>query len=117
MASIEETNAELERTAFQKKAVVKLSANDVLALAKSYFPERGYRASVTGRPGYLLVMGGAEGLLPRVTGEVSARQNVGKPGTTLVIVDAAGERLGPEMKMFLAWLRAEGKARNTTAAG
>ena len=58
MATIEETNAELKRTAFQKKAVVKLSANDVLELAKTYFAEHGYRAMVTGRPGYLLVMGG-----------------------------------------------------------
>lgn len=112
MSSIEEINAELKRTAFQKKAVVKMSSSDVLDLARSYFPERGYRANVTGRPGYLLVMGKAEGILPRVTGEVSARQNVGKPGTTLVTVDAAGEKLGPEMKAFLAWLRAENKARN-----
>jgi hypothetical protein len=29
-----------------------------------------------------------------------------------VTVDAAGERLGREMKAFLAWLRAESKARN-----
>ncbi len=50
--------------------------------------------------------------MPRVTGEISARQNVGKAGTTLVTVDAAGERLGPEMKAFLAWLRAKNKARN-----
>ena len=112
MASIEEMNAELKRTAFQKKAVVKLSTADVLELAKTYFPERGYRANVTGRPGYLLVMGKAEGALPRVTGEIAARQNVGKAGTTLVTVDAAGERLGPEMKAFLAWLRAESKERN-----
>ncbi len=116
MATIEEINAELKRTAFQKKAVVKLSAADVLELARGYFPERGYRANLTGRPGYLLVMGSAEGSLPRVTGEVSARQNVGKPGTTLVTVDAAGERLGPEMKAFLAWLRAESKARNAATS-
>lgn len=112
MPTIDEVNAELKRTAFQKKAVVKLSSSEVLDLAKRFFPDRGYRANLTGRPGYLLVMGGAEGLLPRVTGEVAARQNVGKPGTTLVTVDAAGERLGPEMKAFLAWLRSESKARN-----
>jgi hypothetical protein len=112
MATIDDINAELKRTAFQKKAVVKFSAAEVLELAKSYFPERGYRANLTGRPGYLLVMGSGEGILPRVTGEIAARQNVGKPGTTLVTVDAAGERLGLEMKAFLAWLRAESKARN-----
>lgn len=112
MRSIEEINAELRRTAFQKKAVVKLEAAEVMALAEGYFPERGYRPRMTGRPGHLLVMGGAEGILPRVTGEISARQNAGKPGTTLVTVDAAGERLGPEMKSFLAWLRSESKARS-----
>lgn len=112
MPTLEEINAELKRTAFQKKAVVKVSSADVLDLAKEYFSGHGYRASVTGRPGHLLVMGSKEGILPRVTGEIAARQNVGKAGTTLVTVDAAGERLGPEMKEFLAWLRAESKARN-----
>jgi hypothetical protein len=116
VTTLEEINAELKRTAFQKKAVVKLSAAEVLELARAYFPERGYRANLTGRPGYLLVMGGAEGILPRVTGEVAARQNVGKAGTTLVTVDAAGEQLGPEMKSFLAWLRAQSKARSAAAA-
>ncbi len=116
MTTVEEINAELKRTAFQKKAVVKLSASDVLELARPYFSERGYRATPTGRPGYLLVMGKAEGALPRVTGEIAARQNVGKAGTTLVTVDAAGEKLGPEMKAFLAWLRAESKARNAAPA-
>ena len=112
MPTIDEMTAELKRTAFQKKAVVKLSSAEVLELAKGYFSDHGYRASVTGRPGHLLVMGRAEGILPRVTGEIAARQNVGKAGTTLVTVDAAGERLGPEMKAFLAWLRSENKARN-----
>lgn len=117
MVSIEEINAELKRTAFQKKAVVKFDAAEVMKLAQSYFPEHGYRASLSGRPGHLLVMGPAEGILPRVTGEIAARQNVGKPGTTLVTVDAAGERLGPEMKSFLAWLRAQSKARNAPSTG
>lgn len=112
MPTLDEINAELKRTAFQKKAVVKLTSAEVLELARGYFPERGYRANLTGRPGFLLVMGKAEGILPRVTGEISARQDVGKPGTTLVTVDAAGEHLGPEMKAFLAWLRAESKTRN-----
>jgi hypothetical protein len=92
--------------------VVKFSAAEVLELAQPFFAERGYRATPTGRPGHLLIMGKAEGALPRVTGEIAARQNVGKAGTTLVTVDAAGEKLGPEMKAFLAWLRAESKARN-----
>lgn len=115
MPTREELDSELQRTAFQKKAVVKFDAAEVMRLAQVYFPERGYRATLTGRPGHVLIMGPAEGMLPRVTGEVSARQNVGKPGTTLVTVDAAGERLGPEMKSFLAWLRAESKTRNATS--
>ncbi|MCO5221595.1 MAG: hypothetical protein M9947_08425 [Thermomicrobiales bacterium] len=113
MPTIEEINTELKRTAFQKKAVVKLSNNDVMELARAYFADHGYRATTTGRPGHLLVMGGAEGILPRTTAEIAVRQNVGKAGTTLVTVDAAGERLGAEMKAFLAWLRAESKARSS----
>ena len=35
-------------------------------------------------------MGKGEGILPRVTGEISARSDVGKPGVTLVTLDAAG---------------------------
>lgn len=50
-------------------------------------------------------MGKAEGLLPRVTGEVAARADVGKPGVTLVTLDAAGEQLGPAMKDFYTELR------------
>lgn len=115
MPTIHEINAELHRTAFQKTAVVKLTPTEVFGLAHDFFGERGYRAKPTGRPGYLLVLGGAEGLLPRVTGEIGARQNVGKPGTTLVTVDAAGERLGPTMKEFLGWLRAQDKALRAAA--
>jgi hypothetical protein len=59
-------------------------------------------------------MGGREGLLPRVTGEIAARADVGKAGTTLVTVDAAGERLGPAMAEFLKELRAMGKAAKTS---
>jgi hypothetical protein len=54
-------------------------------------------------------MGGAEGILPRVTGEIAARPNVGKAGTTLVTLDAAGERLGPAMAEFQKALRAAGR--------
>src|SRR3982751_1348615 len=85
---------ELQRTAFQKRAVSRLGAAAVLDLAIAFFAERGYRAGRTGRPNQVFVMGKAEGILPRVTGEISARADVGKPGTTLVTLDAAGERLG-----------------------
>jgi hypothetical protein len=103
-------DAELARTAFQKKAVSKLPPNEVLDFAISFFKEKGYKAGRTGRPNQVFVMGGREGLLPRVTGEVTARQDVGKAGTTLVTLDAAGERLGPMMGEFQKALRAAGKA-------
>ncbi|MBX3071820.1 MAG: hypothetical protein KF883_15040 [Thermomicrobiales bacterium] len=109
MMSANPFDEELQRTAFQKKAVVKLAPDRALDLAIAYFKERGYRASRTGRPGQMFVMGGPEGGLPRVTGEISSRKDVGKPGTTLVTLDAAGENLGPAMKEFLVFLRAENK--------
>ncbi len=97
---------ELKRTAFQKKAVSRLPAAEVLDLAIAFFTERGYRAGRTGRPHQVFVMGKGEGLLPRVTGEISARADVGRPGVTLVTLDAAGEKLGPTMAEFYQHLRA-----------
>ena len=99
-------DAELSRTAYQKKAVSRLGADAVLELAVAFFAERGYRAGRTGRPNQVFIMGKAEGGLPRVTGEVSARADVGRPGVTLVTLDAAGERLGPTMAEFHKHLRA-----------
>lgn len=96
---------ELQRTAYQKKAVSRLPAAQVLDLAVSFFNERGYRAGRTGRPNQVFILGKAEGILPRVTGEVSARGDVGRPGVTLVTLDAAGERLGPTMAAFHQHLR------------
>jgi hypothetical protein len=106
---LQEINDELSRTAFQKKAVSKLPPDAVLDFAIAFFKERGYRAGRTGRPNQVFVMGGAEGILPRVTGEIAARPNVGKAGTTLVTLDAAGERLGPAMAEFQKALRAAGR--------
>jgi hypothetical protein len=106
-------NDELRRTAYQKKAVSKLPPTTVLDFAVAFFKKRGYRAGRTGRPNQVFVMGGAEGGLPRVTGEVTARPDVGKAGTTLVTMDAAGERLGPAMKEFHAALRQRGQAVQT----
>lgn len=100
---------ELARTAYQKKAVSRLPASEVLDLAVAFFAERGYRAGRTGRPNQIFVMGKAEGGLPRVTGEISARADVGKPGVTLVTLDAAGEKLGPAMAEFARELRARRK--------
>jgi hypothetical protein len=113
--AVERFNAEMQRTAFQKKAVAKLPAAEVLRIAIAFFAERGYRAGMTGRPGQVFVLGGREGGLPRVTGEVSARGDVGKPGTTLVTVDAFGERLGPVAAEFVAELRAASRAVRGTS--
>ena len=78
----------------------------MLDLAVAFFSERGYKAGRTGRPNQVFVMGKAEGILPRVTGEIFARSDVGRPGVTLVTLDAAGERLGPTMAEFYRHLRA-----------
>ena len=88
---------------------------EVLEMAIAFFKERGYRAGKAARPDQIFVMGGAEGALPRVTGEVAARADVGKPGTTLVTLDGFGERLGPAMQEFAAYLRARTKERRAAA--
>lgn len=100
-------NAAIARTAFQRKAVTRLGERDVIDLATTFFRERGYRVGRTGRPGQMFVMGGAEGELPRVTGEVNVQTNVGRAKSTFVRLDAAGERLGPAMAEFYALLRAQ----------
>ncbi|MGN6031308.1 MAG: hypothetical protein ACTHQE_06545 [Thermomicrobiales bacterium] len=105
-------NAEMQRTAFQHKAVSRLPAGEVLDLAIAFFTERGYRAARTGRPNQVFVMGKGEGILPRVTGEVAARADVGRPGVTLVTLDAVGERLGPAMQAFYGELRSRRTPRS-----
>ena len=108
-------NEELKRTAYQKKAVSRMSPDEVLDLAIAFFTERGYRSGRTGRPNQVFIMGRAEGVLPRVTGEVFARGDVGRPGVTLVTLDAAGERLGPAMAEFHQHLRTQrARVRATT---
>ena len=102
---------EMHRTAFQKKAVLKIAPAEALQYATTYLSERGYRAGPSARPNQIFVLGAAEGSLPRVTGEIRAQANVGKPGTTLVTIDGFGEKLGPTLKELLATLRAESKAR------
>lgn len=106
-------NTEIQRTAYQKKAVSRLPAAEVLDLAVAFFKDRGYRSGRTGRPNQVFVMGPGEGGLPRVTGEVSARADVGKRGTTLVTLDAFGERLGPTMAEFHRELRARRQSAPT----
>jgi hypothetical protein len=104
-----ELEREMVRTAFQKKAVSRLPASDVLDLAIAFFKEQGYRAGKTGRPNQIFVMGGREGKLPRVTAEVSARADVGRPGVTLVTMDGFGEKLGPAIDAFYQELRSRRK--------
>src|SRR5918998_5116441 len=102
---MERYDEEIQRTAFQRKLVSRRPPDEVLQRASAFFAARGYRTGRTGRPSQVFVMGKAEGVLPRVTGEVEARADVGKPGTTLVTLDAAGERLGPAMADFHRHLR------------
>lgn len=107
---------EMKRTAFQRKAVTRLPASEVLDLAIGFLKEQGYRAGRTGRPNQVFILGGREGSIPRVTGEISARADVGKPGVTLVTMDGFGERLGPALKAFYAELRARRIARTSEPA-
>lgn len=101
----------MRRTAFQKSAVLKIPPVEALQYATTFLKQRGYRAGPAGRPNQIFVLGGPEGNLPRVTGEIGARANVGRTGTTLLTVDGCGERLGPTLKELLAAIRAESKAR------
>ena len=92
--------AEMRRTAYQKKAVSRMSAAKTLDYAINFFKERGYRAGRTGRPNQAFIMGGKEGLLPRVTGEIKVQTDVGKGKVTMVTMDGAGEKLSAVMAEF-----------------
>jgi hypothetical protein len=102
--------AEMKRTAFQRKAVARMPASEVLDRAIAFFTERGYRSGRTGRPNQAFVMGGREGILPRVTGEIKVQADVGKAKVTMVTMDAIGERLGPAMEAFAQELRSKRRA-------
>lgn len=98
--------AEMRRTAYQKKAVSRLPAKETLDYAIAFFKERGYRSGPTGRPNQAFVMGGKEGILPRVTGEIKVQPGVGKGNVTMVTMDCTGEKLGAAMEEFHKSLRA-----------
>lgn len=100
---------EMRRTAYQKKAVSRLPAKDVLEYAVTWFKDHGYRAGLTGRPNQMFIMGGKEGLLPRVTGEIKVQSNVGKGHVTMVTMDSTGEQLHEVMAAFHKSLRTLGK--------
>lgn len=99
--------AEMRRTAYQKKAVSRMTASETLDFAITFFTDRGYRSGRTGRPNQAFVMGGREGLLPRVTAEIKVQQDVGKGKVTMVTMDATGELLGKAMEEFAQALRAQ----------
>lgn len=99
--------AEMRRTVYQKKAVSRMSGTETLDYAIAFFKERGYRAGLTGRPGQMFVMGGKEGLLPRVTGEIKIQTDIGKGKVTMVTMDSTGEKLQEAMKEFHQSLRAK----------
>lgn len=98
-------SAEMARTAFQRKAVTRKPPDEVLDEAIAFFRERGYRAGRTGRPNQIYIMGGPEGMLPRVTAEILAQGNVGKARTTVLTISGFGERLGAELKAYVDYLR------------
>ena len=97
--------AEMRRTAYQKKAVSRLPAKATLDYAIAFFKERGYRSGPTGRPNQAYVMGGKEGILPRVTGEIKVQADVGKGHVTMVTMDCTGQQLGAVMEEFHKSLR------------
>ncbi|MEX2314630.1 MAG: hypothetical protein WD628_02865 [Thermomicrobiales bacterium] len=100
--------AEMSRTAFQRKAVSRLPANEVMDAAVAFFKERGYRSGRTGRPNQVFVMGGREGILPRVTAEILVQANVGKGKVTMLTISGFGEGLSAHLAEFVASLRAGG---------
>jgi len=101
--------AEMNRTAFQKKAVARMSAEAVLDDAVAFFSERGYKSGKTGRPNQAFVMGVREGVLPRVTAEILVQANVGKGKVTMVTISGFGEQLSVHLADYAAHLRAAGR--------
>ena len=105
----ERFNEEMARTAFKKRAVSRAPMREVFAFAKEWFTARGYRVLPSGRPNQLYIMGGAEGALPRVNGDILAIENVGKRKVTMLTFDSVGETLSERMAEFVVELRAQAK--------
>jgi hypothetical protein len=101
--------AEMARTAYQKKAVSRLPVAEVMDLAVAFFTERGYRSGKAARPNQIYVMGGREGILPRVTAELLFQANVGKGKVTMVTISGFGEQLSTHLADFAASLRGGGR--------
>jgi hypothetical protein len=100
---------EMARTAFQRKAVARVPAESVIDDAIAFFQARGYRSGRTGRPNQVFVMGGREGVLPRVTAEILVQPNVGKAKVTMVTISGFGEQLGEHLAAYAAHLRGLGR--------
>ncbi len=107
--------AEMSRTAFQRKVVSRAPANEVMDAAVAFFKERGYRSGRTGRPNQVFVMGGREGILPRVTAEILVQANVGKGKVTMVTISGFGEGLSVHLAEYAASLRVGGTRRSVDA--
>lgn len=103
-------NEEMARTAFKRKAVSRAPMREVFDIARAWFGERGYRVLPSGRPNQIYIMGGSEGALPRVNGDILAVENVGKGKVTMLTFDSVGENLSARMSEFVAELRAQAKA-------
>jgi hypothetical protein len=100
---------EMERTAFQKKAVSRQPARETLADAIEFFKERGYKSGFSARPNQIYVMGGREGLIPRVNGDIRAQENVGKGKVTMLTLNGFGEQLSQTMAEYVEYLRKQRK--------
>lgn len=103
--SRQEMTAEMERTAFQKKAVSKEEPTAVLEDAIQFFKERGYRAGMTGRPNKMYIMGKREGKLPRVNAEIFAQPNVGKGKVTMLTINGFGDELSTHLQAYTEHVR------------
>jgi len=99
-------NAEMARTAFQRKVVTRTDPEEVLTEALDFFRSRGYRAGRTGRPNHVYVLGGREGILPRVTAEISVQPNVGRGRVSVVTISGFGPRLQVHLQAFAEHVRA-----------
>jgi len=97
--------AEMTRTAFQKKAVSRAPINETLDDAIAFFKEHGYRSGRTGRPNQIYVMGGREGILPRVNAEILAQGNVGKAKVTMLTISGFGPQLSEVLRAYTVHLR------------
>lgn len=103
--------SEMERTAFQKKAVSRQPAQETLAGAVEFFKEKGYKSGFSARPNQVYVMGGREGIIPRVNGDIRAQENVGKGKVTMLTLNGFGEKLSETMGEYVEQLRKQRKPK------